>query len=225
MEISVADAARRLDLSPATVRRLAESGELSARKVAGAWLVDDSDVAAHGNRRRGRGRPLSARSAWAILDLLADRPLDRRSRSEVARAVRRAREADALDPGDLASRAKVLRLRGAQGVERRLLDDLRLVASGVSARSTRVGIAARGQIEGYVRPDDVEEVVRAYGLRKAPANRANVILRVPACTWPFDEDEREAPPAVVAADVLDAGDSRSVSEARRILAELAKSVE
>jgi hypothetical protein len=46
---------------------------------------------------------------------------------------------------------------------------------------------------------------------------ADVVLRVPVPVWPFPEGERYAPRLVVAADLREAGDERSVRAARNLL--------
>lgn len=224
MEISVAEASERMGLSTATVRRLAESGELSARKVAGTWLVADSDVVSLGHLRRRPGRPLSARSAWAVLDMLEGRLPAGLSRSELGRARQRARDAGELVPGELAARAKLLRLKGPPGADRRVLEDRRVVRSGTSAaRTSGFGTLAAGTVEGYVRPSDIDALIGSYRLQPAPADAATALLRVPVRRWPFTDAE-EAPVAVSAVDLLDAVDARSVREARRVLRQLARRV-
>lgn len=223
VEISVAEASERMRLSAATVRRLAQAGDLSARKVGGTWLVADGDVASFA-LRRGRGRPVSARSAWAILDLLEGRFPAGLSRSELARSRKRARNAGGLSPGDLAARARLLRLKGPPGADRRVRNDPRLVRSGVSAsRSAGLGIVAAGTVEGYIRHDDIDPLMRDYRLQAAPADAATVLLHVPEGCWPL-RDAEEAPVAVSALDLLDSGDPRSVREAHRLLRQLARQV-
>jgi len=213
-----------MGLSTATVRRLAESGALSARKVAGTWLVADSDVVSLAHLRRRPGRPVSARSAWAVLDMLEGRLPAGLSRSELGRARQRARAAGKLVPGELAARARVLRLKGPSGAYRRVLEDRRLVRSGTSAaRAAGFGILAAGTVEGYMRPDEIDALMGSYRLQPASADAVTVLLRVPVGRWPFGDAE-EAPVAVSAVDLLDAGDARSVREARRVLRQLARRV-
>jgi excisionase family DNA binding protein len=222
VEISTAEAADRLGLNIVTVRRLAADGHLSARKVGGVWMIADADIAALNAEPRGRGRRISARSAWAVLDLLSDVIPEDLSRSELQRARVRARHADELSPGELSERARVCRLRGPKGSHRHLLNDSRVVRSGVSAPSDAgLGLVVSEELEGYVRGGDLEAIISKYGLRPADRGRADIVLRVPEPRWPFGA-AKVAPPAVVAADVLDAGDSRSIDAARNVLRRLAK---
>jgi excisionase family DNA binding protein len=222
VEISAAEAADRLGLNIVTVRRLAADGHLTARKVGGVWMVSDADITALSAEPRGRGRRLSARSAWAVLDLLSGIIPDGLSRSELQRARVRAGKADELSPGELSERAHVRRLRGPKGSHRHLLNDSRVVRSGISAPGDAgLGLVASEELEGYVRGDDLEAIISKYGLRPADRGRADIVLRVPEPRWPFGA-AKIAPPAVAAADLLDAGDSRSVDAARDVLRRLAK---
>lgn len=222
MEISTADAAERLGVHVATVRRRAAKGELGARKVAGIWMIESGDIASAAAGSRGHGRPISARSAWAILHYLSGVEPQHLSRSERQRARVRASHADELSPGDLAGRAQVHHLRGPRGAARHLLEDPRVVRSGASvAGEAGLDLIALDAFEGYVRESDLNAVVSAFGLQPADRSRADIILRVPRPNWPFDL-ELTAPTAVIAVDVLDAGDSRSVDAARQVMRRLAR---
>src|SRR4051794_1051784 len=67
MEIGVAEAAGRLDVSVRRVRQLLESGQLSGRKVGDSWVLDESEL----SRRPAVSRPLSERMAWGLIDQLS----------------------------------------------------------------------------------------------------------------------------------------------------------
>jgi excisionase family DNA binding protein len=221
MEISAREAAVRLGVDVATVRRRAARGQIEARKVGNAWLISEAEVAARAREPVLRGRRLSARSAWAVLDVLSGVSLQGLSRSEQVRARSRATQAGRLSPGDLAERALIWRLRGPKGARERLARDHRIVLGGVSAgREAGLGLVAHDLVEGYVRAEDLDEVLDAFALAPASRERADVVLRIPQPGWPFG-DERVVPPPVAAADALDAGDSRSVAAARAVLARAA----
>jgi excisionase family DNA binding protein len=224
MEISALEAANRLGVDVATVRRRAARGQIAARKVGNAWLFSDAEIAASSREPASRGRRLSARSAWAVLDVLSGVPLQGLSRSEQVRARSRAADAGHLSPGDLAERAVIWRLRGPKGARERLARDQRLVLGGVSAGSQAgLGIVAPDLVEGYVRGEDLDAVLSAFAFVPASRERADVVLRVPKPRWPFG-DARMVSPPVAAADVLDAGDSRSVAAARAVLARAARQI-
>jgi excisionase family DNA binding protein len=224
VEISAVDAAERLGLDVVTVRRRAARGEIDARKVGNSWLFSDGDVAAQARQPHRRGRRLSPRSAWAVLDVLSGAPLDGLSRSEQTRARVRAADAASLSPADLGERALTLRLRGPKGARQRVAHDARVVRGGVSAsHEAGLGLVAPDLVEGYIRAEEVDAVIYALALSPAPRDRADIILRVPQGRWPFG-DAAVVPPAVAAADVLDAGDGRSIDAARTVLARLAHQV-
>jgi excisionase family DNA binding protein len=224
MEISALEAAERLGVDVATVRRRAARGQLSARKVGNSWLVSDADVAFEARQRRGRGRRLSSRSAWAVLDVLSGVQLEGLSRSEQARARSRAVDAARLSPGDLDARAVTMLLRGPGGARDRVALDPRVVRGGVSAsEEAGLGLVAPDVVEGYIRPEHLDAFMTSYALSAVPRDRADIILRVPQPRWPFG-DAVVVPPAVAAADVLDAGDSRSVDAAHELLARRARSI-
>jgi hypothetical protein len=105
-------------------------------------------------------------------------------------------------------------------VTKRQADDYRVVLSGVSAAAAHgAGLTALGVLEAYVRAGDLAALIHEYALAgPSPGVAVNVLLRVPAPRWPFAEGERIAGRAVVAVDLIDAGDERSVRAGRRLLA-------
>ena len=62
--ISVAEAAARLEVNVARVHQRIADGSLAAEKVGHQWVIEAEDVLRLD--RRGAGRPLSSRSAWAL---------------------------------------------------------------------------------------------------------------------------------------------------------------
>lgn len=212
MDVSVAEAAKALGVSARRVRALAGAGEIPARRVGRAWVIDlDPRLPP-----RPPGRRLSARSAWAVLGLSQEGL----SRSERQRVRERQQRLADLPPQALAHRAAVHRLVAHPAALRFLEDDPRIVLGGVSAAAHHgADVIAVGRVEGYVRTDDLDDVRTAYALRSpADDEGANAVLRVPAPAWPFADGERYAPRLVVAADLRDAGDERSVRAARGLLA-------
>jgi excisionase family DNA binding protein len=211
MDVSVAEAAEALGLSARRVRALAVAGEIPARRVGRVWVI----ALDRGRPPRPPGRRLSARSAWAVLGL----GHDRLSRSERQRARERQERFFDLPPGAFDRRADVYRFVAHPAALRRLEDDFRLVLGGVSAASHHgADVIAVDRLEGYVRANDLEDVRQTYALRPpGEGDSANTVLRVPAPAWPFPEGEHFAPRLVVAADLRDTGDERSVRAARGLL--------
>jgi excisionase family DNA binding protein len=216
--VSVSEAARRLGVTSRRVQTLAASGRLSARRVGRELLIDTASLALLMARPARPGRPFSARSAWALLHLAMGRDPGPRSRAERIRARQRLQAIDRLTPGQLSSRAELHRLAAHSGLLGRIASDTRLVLGGASAAGHHgADLVAVGQVEGYVRADDLDDVIRDYALRPASFGEANVILRVPAPDWPFAAGTRVADAAVVGADLVDHGDERSVRAGRSLL--------
>lgn len=223
MEVSVQQAAERLSVSRERIRALAAAGRIPARKLGRDWAIDIDRVGLGDFGQRGRGRPLSPRSSWAILELLAGKQPQGLSRSERIRAQARLVAIAELAPGDLSARAEIGRYVVHRGLSGRLLSDSRLVLGGASAASHyRADLIALEELEGYVRAEELERLVGDYALMPPSIGvRANVLLRVPVPDWPFEEGERIASRAVVGVDLIDAGDERSVRAGRKLLAGLA----
>ncbi len=224
VEVSVRDAAQRLSVSPQRIRALAAAGRIPARKLGRDWAIDIDRVGRQDFGGRGRGRPLSARSCWAILDLLTEKRPEGLSRSERLRARARLESLADSAPGDLSARAEVGRYVVHRGLIERVVNDPRIVLGGISAAPNhRADLVAVEDVEGYVRAEDLEPLVSDYVLMPPSAGaRANVLLRVPVSRWPFEEGERIASRGVVAVDLIDAGDERSVWAGRKLLANMAQ---
>ena len=217
-EIGISEAARRLGIGEQRVRSLAASGRLPARRIGHVWLLDSSAVDARPKRAR-RGRPLSARSTWALLLLLEGRAGDiELHRSERARAAARAAEAHALEPGSLSARAQTRSHFAHPAALDRIVRDGRVVQGGdAAAAHHRADLTGSGLVELYVRAEDVASLEREFALRPVEPAEANLKLRVPNELWPFRPGERIAPVAFIAADLIDDGDERSVRAGRALL--------
>lgn len=216
------EAARQLRLSPRRVRTLAIAGRIPARRIdERTWVidVDAAQRAAYG--RRAPGRPLSPRSCWAILAVAEGAEPLGLSASERGRARERATTLAQMPPGSLSGRALVHRLAAHKGVLERLTGDDRLVLAGLSAAQRHgADVIALDYVEAYIREDDLSPIVDDYAMRPAIAGAENVLLRVPAPAWPFAAEIRVAPAAVVAIDLIDAADERSVRAGRALLRRL-----
>ena len=223
MEVSVREAARQLRLSSRRVRALAAAGRIPARRIdERTWVVDVDAAQRDPYDRRATGRPLSPRSCWAILAVAEGREALGLSASERVRARARAAALAELPPGSLAGRAVLHRLTGHRGVLERLADDGRLVLGGASAAQRHgADLIALDYVEAYVRADDLGPIVDAYAMRPAIAGAENALLRVPTPGWPFPPESRLAPAPVVAVDLIDAGDERSVRAGRALLRSIA----
>jgi excisionase family DNA binding protein len=220
--VSVQEAARRLGASPAWIRQKAVDGELVAYRLGREWAVDERGLARL--RRRPEGRPLSPRSCWLMLfaisgddsRLLAPSRVDRqRSRDRARRLI-----AQGFSGADVRSRAEVRRFRGSPDQVAALLQDNRVVRSGISA-AAEVGsslLDSAREFEGYVRDADLGALIREVRLEDAPlGEHGRILLRVPRSDWPFPKGLRVAPRGVVAADLAESHDPRSRDGADELL--------
>jgi Transcriptional regulator, AbiEi antitoxin, Type IV TA system len=217
--VDVASAAQDLGVSSGRVRQLLANGQLEGVLVGSRWLVDPASV--HERLTASTSRPYSERIAWAMLWELTgrDNPLDL-SRSELARVHERLATPAARWAPRLRRRATVCRFRCPLSAISVVLDTPDVVRSGVSATDDYgIDIVAHGQADVYMR--DAEAVERlAYSLPlRANASDSNLIVRIPS-RWLFG-DARYTPASVVAADLVDSGDPRSVQTGLSLLDRLA----
>lgn len=212
-DYSVREAARILGVSPQRVRAMLDTGRLQGRKVGRAWLVADPQRL----DRRPRGRPLSAASAWALLALLAGEVPEWVDPAVVSRLRRRIRKGGlARVLRQSAPRARLHRWRVLPRDIDKLGSEFPLVRSGLSARHAELDIVSLGhELDAYVDARYVPKIERWFRPDRA-AERPNVILRVPTHRWIL-ERFAQAPPPVVAADLLLSDDPRVARAAVRVL--------
>lgn len=181
---------------------------MQARQVGRQWLVEAATLPSSPHR----ARPMTADVAWGILAdaVRADYGPDEayRWRSRRDRLVHDA-EPERLLASWVASRAR--RCLFASRAPDALLDDDRLVPSGLS--DPRAGLAAGDVVEGYLRGADVDALRREHLLRLA-GHGANVVLHV--------SDQlpgRPVPPLVIAADLAEHDEPRTLARARQLILE------
>jgi excisionase family DNA binding protein len=214
--LSVIDSAERLGISERRVRALIQSGRLPAERVGSRYLVHRRDLARP--RAAGRpGRPMSEQNAWAMLAIVSGADPDWVSPSSRWRAERLIADAPGRAVDALASsapRSVVNRWRLLPSDLSKLEHEFRLVATGLAAREPSLRLPGAESLDAYVSPGDLERISRRF--RPAEQSRdANVVLRVPANDWVLRQGDI-APPAVVAADLLDHPDPRVAREAHRL---------
>jgi excisionase family DNA binding protein len=222
-DLSVAEAAQRLQVSPRRVRALLEDGRLPGRQVAGRWLLPSRAV---DHRQQGAptpGRPLSPASAWHALAILAKAndsishlPAPVRSRArrraETLRNISPPAEIGKRWQSALAQRAEVREYYAHPSVLGRLLDEPKVVRSGISAVGDHgADLMVIGGAECYVRSRDLPHLESKYALSPeidiARANvRVHAVANERAAEWLFLHDV--APAAVVAADLIERDSSR-----------------
>ncbi|MEU8418832.1 helix-turn-helix domain-containing protein [Amycolatopsis japonica] len=223
--LPVAQAARALDVSRERVRELVHGGRLDAIRIGRELLVDARSV----EHRKivvkpAAGRPLSARMAWGFLWSLSGYQPSWISPSERVRLKRYARErVPAQWPRLLSGRARVHRVRMLPGPLARLREDPHAVVSGPVAAGRHGAdlMAGSADEEFYVDAARFDELARSRRLRLNSAE-PNAVIRVPALSGVLRPPGSDglAIPAAVAADLLDAGDERSVLAAQQLLTRL-----
>lgn len=202
---SVLDVAREFEISPERVRQLIGSGSLTAVRVGGRWVIGDSEVV-----RQPEGRPWSEAASWGLLWGALGRPAPWLSVKQLQRVRLRLAEGVSVHVERLSARAHPVSFRAHAAAMRRVGEDARVVAGGVSA-APRVGadVVALDVRDGYVRGAEMASIVSEYGLELASVREANVRLRSIGDVWPFGEHESVAPALVVALDLLEDSDART----------------
>lgn len=170
------EVAAQLGVSERRVRQLVDAGAIPGRRVAGRLLVEEGAIP----RSRPRTRPMSPRIAWAFISVLSNEAVRDISDREVARLRSKHRvllaspQPAALLRSWLRSRAELRRLAISPAEADDVLNDPRLVPSGIS--DPRSGMSAGREVEGYVQSGDVDQLVADHLM--APTSPANVWLHV-----------------------------------------------
>lgn len=208
--MSVAQAAERLHVSPRRVRAMLHDGVLAGHEVGGRWLVNPSSLPSAGKRA---GQPMSARVAWGLAAVAAGERPSGLSASEASRL--RARWSSLLSDEDpVAALRSVLsrraeRSRWSAPDPAGLLQDDRVIRSGRS--DPRSGMAAPGHAEGYVRENELDDVIADHLLVPADGPENVVLHAVDPRLWRSD-----IPWLILCADLADAG-AREMQQARLLL--------
>jgi len=229
--VSVSEAAKRLGVGVPRIHQRIVDGSLRAERIGSQWVVDELSLLRVAECKEP-GRPLSARSAWAIIALAAsdDEALARRAHSERARA--RARLHELLDlavkrpqsEADVRRLASALRLMFRNRAVRLLrkaadadLPDLRADARWQSLASPAVSGIASSDVDGYLAGRDVEPLSRDFLLMPADGD-ANVVIHVlPEGQVPYPDSK-----LLLAADLAEHRGPREELRAAELLCEVAK---
>ena len=207
MTFSAQQAADALGVSRMQISRLVRQGDLRASRLGNALLIDADSVSEYRDLRPDRGRPLSPRSAWALIARESVRLESDGSERDVVGAARHLaivarRRADRHAYRVVPNRAEAL------------LADQRVVLSGADAGQHQGAPVRPGEPHPvYVSSADLDQLVVDHRLRNDAA-APNVIVRVvDPGVWILND--RIAPPLVAAIDALDDGDTRSAAEILR----------
>lgn len=219
--IQVSEAAQELGLSEQRVRALLADGSLEGQKIAGRWFVLPESIKRVRLHRNIRGRHLSPSNAWAFLFAASGQDPDWLSPWDRSRLQDRLASDWQRWIPRLRNRARVARVRAHPGSLKKIRSDRRLLLSGVSAaKQVDVDVSGGEEVEAYIRERDFPSLVGDYKLEDS--SRPNLVLHVIVGDWLFREDQREAPPAVVAVDLIESDNARSRRAGNALLKRLNK---
>lgn len=192
-KVSVAEAARWLGVGVPRIHQRIADGSLRAERLGSQWVVDGLSLVRVAEHQKA-GRPLSARSTWAIIALAEgdDEALAALAPSERSRAKARLDDLLSLvakparseqDVRRVASalrlmfrnRAAIVRCKAAAADLPELREDSRWESVISPAAS---GIAS-GDVDGYLAGHHVDAVSRDYLLLPAEEADSNVVIHVP----------------------------------------------
>jgi excisionase family DNA binding protein len=222
--VSVAQAAERLGVSVPRIHQRIADGSLVAERVGSQWVVDERSLGRVQERHKA-GRPLSARSAWAVIATSASSrgPAGRaRARQQLDRLLEPAVEL-AADEQAVSDMAVSLRSVFRNRAQRRLfraasadLADLKVDERWAMLVDLGASGIASADVEGYLGESNVDGFLKDYLLVDADRD-ANVILHViPDGQDPFPESRLR-----LAADLAEHRGPREEARAAELLHELA----
>lgn len=229
--VSVAQAAERLGVGAQRVHQRIADGSLRAERIGSQWVVDELSLLRVAERSKP-GRPLSARSAWAIAALADGDEEALAALAPIERSRANARLGELLSlvveparsEGDVRHVASALRLKFRNRAERCLrkaaamdLPRLREDARWKSLANSAVTGIATTHVDGYLAAVDVEALSRAYLLMLAD-DEANVIVHV------LPDGQRAYPNStlLLAADLAEQRGAREELRAAELLHEVAQ---
>jgi excisionase family DNA binding protein len=222
--ISVAEAAQRLGVSVGRVHQRIADGSLRAERLGSQWVIDEAALLSVAESR-SPGRPLSERSAHAILALsCGDVQMGSFAASERARAKERLKalfeersDVAALVRSMLRNRAERRLFRASALDLPGMREDGRLVLSGISHPAS--GIASGDLVEGYIESGDLDAFIRDHLLVAARSDGdANVVLHAVA------QRPDDIAPLLLAADLAEHRGPREEARAAELVAALAQSL-
>lgn len=214
--MTVADAARRLGVSPRQAQRLAANGVLT--RAAGTTVTSQSVVTVMALRpqRAHLTRAWSEHTAWAALALLSGKESLARDIGQAQLSRLRARLRN-TNPQSLAAslrmRASVHRYEAHPSAVARLAPRVTMPADGDSARTLAPRDGTR--VDGYVTTAELARLTADFALVPA-LDVPNVILR--ATDYEHTKTIADAGSALLGADLALSVDTRERSEGLRLLA-------
>jgi excisionase family DNA binding protein len=212
--VSVAEAAKRLGVGVSRIHQRIADGSLRAERIGSQWVVDELSLLRVAERHRP-GRPLSARSAWAIIALAEGDEESLRALAPGERARARSRLAALLTLADDAPKheqdvrrvALVLRAVPALREDPRWKSIISPAASGIASTD----------VDGYVSSQDLNPLAEEFLLMPADSG-ANVVVHV----LPHGQKAYPGSRLLLAADLAEQRGPREELRAAELLHEVAQ---
>jgi excisionase family DNA binding protein len=230
-QVSVAEAAMRLGVGVSRIHQRIADGSLRAERIGSQWAVDELSLLRVAERNEA-GRPVSARSAWAIIALAEgdDEALARLAPVERTRARARLEKLLALAAKPPAAEADVRRIAStlrsmfrhrAERVRcKAAVSDLPAVRDDVRWESVvrpAVSGIASSDVDGYLAAEHVEPLSQEFLLMPADSD-ANVVIHV----LPKEQKAYPRSKLVLAADLAEHRGPREELRAAELLREVAE---
>lgn len=230
-KVSVAEASRRLGVGVPRIHKRIADGSLHAERIGSQWVIDELALLRVAERKAA-GRPLSARSAWAIIALAGGDHQALAALAPVERSRAKARLDDLLALVDEPPRSEdqvrrvgsALRLMFRNRAERMFrkaaaadLPKLREDARWESIMSPAASGIASADADGYLAADEVAPVARDYLLVPAEGD-ANVVIHV----LPDGQESYVDSKLLLAVDLADQRGPREELRAAQLLRDIAE---
>jgi excisionase family DNA binding protein len=229
--VSVAEAARSLGVGVSRIHQRIADGSLRAERIGSQWVVDELSLLRVAERHRP-GRPLSARSAWAIIALAEGDEESLRALAPGERARAKSRFAALLALADDAPKHEqdvrrvalvlraVLRNRARRELRKAASADLRALREDPRWKSisspAASGIAST-DVDGYISGRDLNSLTEEFLLMPAGSD-ANVVVHV----LPQGQKAYPGSKLLLAADLAEQRGPREEQRAAELLHEVAQ---
>lgn len=220
--LSSAQAAKELGVTPHQIAMLVAAGDIYALKVGGSFAIDPNSLRLYSQIRCGKGRPLSAKTAWAALWTLSGLPTPWLSPQQQRRLTDKLLH---ISAAQLVWQTRKRAALHAFTIEPAKFDELRakIMLSGKSCKRPDIFGMPKNEreIEGYVGADDLDALRGDVGLREGIAG--NALLHVSAVRiWDMADSiatlgHTEMPVAVTACDLAASLDPREAHAGRAAL--------
>ncbi len=229
--VSVAEAAKRLGVGVPRIHQRIADGSLRAERIGSQWVIDELSLLRVAERKEA-GRPLSARSAWAIIALAEgdEEALAKLAPVERARAKARLEELLAFVAEPPKSEVDVRRIgfalrslfrnRAARELRKAAVADLPSLREDIrwaSVVSPAVSGIASPDVDGYLAASDMKPLSQDFLLMLADSDANVVIHMLPEGQQAYPESK-----LLLAADLAEHRGPREELRAAELLREVAE---